>query len=218
MKKCNCCKVDVITTDNKCPLCQKKLVGKCESLFPKNEFNFKKHDLAFKIIIVIGLFTSIVCFLINIIFKIKPFFSIYVFLAFIYLLGFLYIAIKKRSNPSRAIIKLVNITSLFAILFDLITSWHEWSISYVIPIILIIAIIVMSILSIIGKLLVEDFIGYFMLNIIYGLIPIFFILTGIVKMIIPSFICVIVSLFFFIFLFIFEGKNMKTELKRRLHI
>ena len=218
LMKCSHCKVEVLTTDNKCPLCQKPLTGKADAIFPKIDPDFKNHNLVFKIIAVIGLFCSGASLLVNVIFKTKVFFSIYVFLGFLYAIGFLYIAIKKRSNPSRAILSLVTITSIFVLLFDFVTSWRGWSITYVIPIVLAIAIMVMGIMCLASKLLIEDFLGYFLLNIIYGLIPIALVLTGIVKVIVPSFICIIISLFFFIFLLIFEGKNMRTELKRRLHV
>lgn len=218
MAKCKQCKVEVISTEDKCPLCQTPIIGKMDPIFPSIAPDIRNHNLIFKIISILGLFASGVCLIINLVFKTKVFFSLYVFLSFLYLIGFLYITIKKRENPCRVIINLVTITIFFIVSFDLLTGWHSWSINFVIPIVLSVSVITMGIMSLAGNLLVEDFLGYFLLTILYGMIPLVLILTGLVSIVVPSFICIIISFFFLLFLAIFEGRNMKTELKRRLHL
>ena len=218
MAKCIQCNVEVQSTEMKCPLCQNPVTGEMEPVFPYIAPDIRNHNLIFKIITILGLFASGVCLFINLVFKTKVFFSLYVFLSFLYLIGFLYITIKKRENPCRVIINLDTITVFFFFFFYALNGWHKWSITFVLPIVLSISVITMAIMSFAGRLLIEDFLGYFLLTILYGLIPLVLMLSGLVSVVIPSFICLVISFFFLLFLSIFEGKNMKTELKRRLHL
>lgn len=61
MKKCNCCNIELNTSDKYCPLCQNILEGKNEeNMFPEN-IRYKANSLLLKII----LFSSVVVFLVS---------------------------------------------------------------------------------------------------------------------------------------------------------
>jgi len=53
---------------------------------------------------------------------------------------------------------------------------------------------------------------------IFGITPIVFLLTGLLQVVIPTIVCIGVSIVSLSALIIFEGENMKGELKKRLHI
>ena len=101
---------------------------------------------------------------------------------------------------------------------DYFTGRHGWSITFVIPIIFTLAMIVMYMLSKILHLQTGEYIIYLLLDALFGIIPILFLVTDSVKYTIPSFICIMVSLSSVTALIIFEGRTMFSELKRRLHI
>ena len=65
---------------------------------------------------------------------------------------------------------------------------------------------------------ISDYIIYMALFGIFGIIPIIFYLTGSLRIFYPSLICVAQSIISLAALIIFEGENVRAELKRRLHL
>ena len=59
---------------------------------------------------------------------------------------------------------------------------------------------------------------YLIIDCLVGLIPLLLILKGIVKMAIPSVICIIISLLFFAVMTIFFGRALAEEISRRFHM
>ena len=76
----------------------------------------------------------------------------------------------------------------------------------------------MAIAAKILKIGVRDLIVYLFIDIIFGFIPIIFILTGILSVAFPSVICVATSAISLSALILFQGDNMKAELRKKMHI
>ena len=57
-----------------------------------------------------------------------------------------------------------------------------------------------------------------MIDAVFGIVPLVFLLTGMLAVILPSLLCVGISVISMAALFLFEGERMMTELRRRLHI
>jgi hypothetical protein len=112
----------------------------------------------------------------------------------------------------------VAIISLLSIFWDWQTGWRGWSLDYIISIACVTAIIVMYVTARIMKLRVRDYITYALLAGLFGVIPILFILFNWVNVLYPSVICVAISIVFLSAIFIFQGENIKMELKKRMHI
>ena len=89
---------------------------------------------------------------------------------------------------------------------------------YVIPIVSVSAMFVMYVTAKIMNLSVNDYIAYFLLDALFGIIPIIFILLGWINVIYPSAICVAVSIIFLSAIIIFQGENIKAELSKRMHL
>lgn len=97
-------------------------------------------------------------------------------------------------------------------------GWIGWSIDYVIPTICLIAMIVMAVGAKILKIGVRDLIVYLMIDAIFGFIPAIFIIFGWANVIFPSVVCVAASIISLSALILFEGENMKIEIRKRMHI
>jgi uncharacterized membrane protein YdjX (TVP38/TMEM64 family) len=68
------------------------------------------------------------------------------------------------------------------------------------------------------KLSSEDYITYALLNCLFGMIPAAFLLLGWTHTTQPTILCVAVNLVFLAAIFIFEGRNIRRELNRKMHI
>ena len=108
--------------------------------------------------------------------------------------------------------------SLIALMWDLLTGWIGWSINYVIPLVCIFAMISMAIISKIRKLHIEDYILYIIIDGLFGIVPIIFIIFGFLDVLYPSVICIATSVISLSTIIIFEDKKLIAEVKRRLHI
>jgi hypothetical protein len=111
----------------------------------------------------------------------------------------------------------VTVVTALSVFWDWQTGWRGWSIDYLIPIIYVAAELVMYITARIMKLSVRDYITYAMLDALFGILPIIFILFGWVKELYPSVICVTVSVIFLSAIFIFQGEDIKNEWNKRMH-
>jgi predicted neutral ceramidase superfamily lipid hydrolase len=123
-----------------------------------------------------------------------------------------------HGNITKNTIWLTIIISILSIIWDISTDYRGWSIDYVVPIICCFAMVEMFIVANIMKLRIEDYIVYLIIDIIFGIVPLVFFLLGIVKNIYPSLICVAGSIISLSILIIFEGKALKAEIVRRIHL
>lgn len=220
MSYCSKCQIEIRGHLTFCPLCQNELQDKnekVENLYPKVEPRSKSHMLL-KIFGFIALVISILAIFLNLILPSTTLWSILV----VGILGFVWlslaVAIKKHRHIMKYLWYQIMILSLLSIFVDYMTGKNGWSMSIVIPCLLITAMIVMSILPKILHMQVGDYLIYLLLDALIGIIPFIFIMTGDAISHIPSIICILVSLISVIGIVIFEGKTMMGELKRRLHV
>ncbi|MEI3508557.1 MAG: DUF6320 domain-containing protein [Bacilli bacterium] len=123
----------------------------------------------------------------------------------------------RHRNVPKTILWQVVVISILSLLWDYFTGRHGWSITYVIPIICLVGSIDMAIIVKVMKIYITEYIFYFLLTIILGLIPVIFCLTGIVNVYYPSVICFFLNLIALMTMFVFAGDLVIEELKRRLH-
>lgn len=202
-------------------MCQSELVvidEKVEELYPMAYESEAANYMILKIFAFISVVVSILSVFMNIIIPTKVWWSLIVVATFICLWISLSIAISKHKNILKYLLHQSIIISLFSIFLDYFTGRYGWSINFVIPVIFTLAMIVMYILSKILRLQAGEYMIYLLLDALFGIIPILFLVTDSVKYTVPSFICILVSLISVTALIIFEGRTMLSELKRRLHI
>jgi hypothetical protein len=65
---------------------------------------------------------------------------------------------------------------------------------------------------------IQDYILYLMISCVFGIISFVLILTGAVRVVIPSAINFCAAVVFLAFLLFFEGKALWAEIQRRLHL
>ncbi len=220
MKYCNNCKVHVAGNRKNCPLCQEILVGEKfkDEVFPKISFVYKEHGLFFKVMLLVSIIIASVSVAVNILLPQKGVWSLFVLGG----LGSVWVsmitAINKRKNIPKNLVYQVMIISVIVVLWDLLTGWKGWSITYVIPFVCFSAMISMAIISKVLKLYVEDYILYIIIDGLFGLVQIIFIFTGGLSVLYPSLICIVTSVISLSTILIFEEKKLRAEIKRRLHM
>lgn len=65
---------------------------------------------------------------------------------------------------------------------------------------------------------IEDYIAYMLIDILFGVVSLILLLTGVVGSVIPSVICIALSAVFLSALLIFHGNSLMSEISRRMHM
>lgn len=221
MKYCRHCKVDIRQERDKCVLCEnileEELTGKIEEVFPQIPPFYESH-LALKIMIFISIIALVVSFGINMIFPSDINWPILFMFAVISIWGGLFIIVQKRYHIPKKIVWQVIIISILAVFWDYKTGWRGWSLDYVIPIACVSAMIIMYVTAKIMHLSNRDYITYILLDGLFGIIPVIFIIFDLVNVVYPSIISVGFSIISLSAIFIFEGKDIKAEMTKRMHV
>ena len=218
MKQCKKCHVKVNVTDDICPLCQNKLVGKSENnVFPYVPTIKKRFSLFFKILLLVSIIVSLICVAIDHALN-KYHFSLLVIFGFVCLFIILKTTLTKRDSIYKTILWQLVIFAILIISWDYFTGWHGWSLTYAVPILCIVGSVSIAILSIVLHDYLDEELFYFICIALIGMIPLTFVFTNIITNKIPSIICALLNIFCFLGLLIFKSKEILEELKRRMHI
>jgi hypothetical protein len=222
MQYCDHCKVQINGAHLVCPLCggiiEQKESAKEEEVFPQIPTIYQEFNVFIRVLLFISIAVTVISFAVNMIFTRESRWSILVAAGILCMWISLFFIIRKRNNIPKTIVWQVGLLGVLSVLWDASMGWIGWSIDYVIPSICVGAMIVMAVAAKILKIGVRDLIIYFLVDGIFGFIPIIFILFGWLNVIFPSVICVAVSAISLSALMIFEGDSMKTELNKRMHI
>lgn len=221
MKSCKKCAVTVAGNHEQCPLCRNTLVGEGDAAnetFPFVPIVKYEHSLLYRLLQLGSAAAVISALAVNRMLPRHGFWSLFVVAGVACLWIMLSIAVRKRHHILKNVSYQVTIISILSVLWDVFTGWHGWSIDFVIPIAFVAAMCATTILARILKMHAEEYIIYLSLLILYGIIPIVFLLFDWNKIVLPSLICVAVSAFSLAALFILDGGNMVEELKRRMHL
>lgn len=220
MKYCSHCKVNIRGEREKCVLCENILeedMGKSEEIFPEIPPFYESH-LAIKILIFISIVAVVVSFGINMIFPSDINWPILLVFCILSIWIGLIIVVQKRYHIPKKIIWQVIIVSILSVFWDFETGWRGWSVDYVIPIASVSAMLIMYITAKIIKLSIRDYITYALIDGFFGIIPVIFILLDLVDVIYPSIISIGFSIISLSAIFIFQGKAIKAEINKRMHI
>ncbi len=221
MNYCEKCRVHVEGNRKACPLCQNSLTdydGNEQESFPYIPNVFHGNGLFFRILMLISVVGAVVCVLVNLMVPQSGWWSAFVLLGLVCLWVSIAVAVKKRRNVAKNLLYQVVVVSVLCLLWDWLTGWHGWSLDYVIPITCAAALLVLFVVTKAMKRYMEDHIVYLLLGALFGIVPVIFLLTGLVQIILPSLICVAVSVIFMAVLILFEYDSLKKELRRRLHL
>jgi hypothetical protein len=221
MLSCDNCKVSLKGNYEVCPLCGGILQDNGdikEEVFPNIPTIFQEFNIFIRILLLVSIAAIVISFAINLIFTKDSRWSLIVAAGIACMWVSLFFIIRKKNNIPKTIVWQVVLIGILSVLWDWSIGWIGWSLNFVIPAICFGAMIVMAIAAKILKIGVRDLIVYLFIDIIFGFIPIIFLLTGALNVIFPSVICVATSAISLSALILFQGDNMKAELKKKMHI
>lgn len=221
MQKCDNCRISLKGNYEVCPLCGGILVDnekKSEEVFPTLPTIFQEFNFFLRIIILISIAAIVISFAINLIFTKESRWSLLVAAIIACMWLSLFFIIRKKNNIPKTIVWQVVLIIILSVLWDWSIGWRGWSIDFVIPIICFGAMVVMAIAAKILKIGVRDLLVYLFIDIIFGFIPIIFIITGVLSVSFPSVICVATSAISLSALILFQGDNMRAELRKKMHV
>ena len=221
MKYCEKCTVKAAVNTKRCPLCQNRLTelgGGEGSIFPPVMTVYHQFGVFFKLLILGSVAAAVICVAINLMLPQSGMWSMFVVMGVACLWIALAFALRTRHNFLKNLVYQAIVISVLSVVWDWVTGWRGWSIDYVIPIICMVAMVLLAVIVKIKHMEISDYIIYMALFGIFGIIPIIFYLTGSLRILYPSLICVAQSIISLAALIIFEGENVRAELKRRLHL
>lgn len=220
MKKCYKCNVSISSNAVKCPLCNSAIDDDHvdNSVFPVIPNIYTKNKLFFKLLLFVSVFGCVICTIINYIINRKIGWSWFVIAGIISFWLTFITGIKKRHHFIKLLFSEVLLILVASILWDYFTGWYFWSITYVLPFLSIAYIVTLFFLRIFLKNIFRDYVIYIYINSLIGLIPLYFVIKNVLAVRWPSIVCVVFSLFSILALAIFNHRQMKNELERRLHI
>lgn len=221
MQNCTYCKVKIKGEHTVCPLCAGILDDKGdpkEDVFPRIPTIYQEFNLFIRILILISVVAVVASFAVNMIFTKEARWSLLVAAGVLCMWISLFFIIRKKNNIAKTILWQVGVISILSFIWDVSMGFIGWSIDYVIPSVCVLAMIVMAIGAKILKIGVRDLIVYLLIDAIFGFVPIIFLLFGWLNVNFPSIICVAASIISLSALILFEGDNIKNELKKRMHI
>ncbi|WFA08996.1 DUF6320 domain-containing protein [Tissierella sp. Yu-01] len=222
MQYCNHCKVYIKENRNKCTLCGNALSVEDtqngdKMTFPKIPPFYHSH-LAMKIMIFISIAAVVLSFSINAMFPTTINWPLFLLFGLISMWLCLIVIIQKRYHIPKKIIWQVVIISVLSLFWDWRTGWRGWSLDFVIPIACMSAMLLMYVTAKVLRLSVNDYVTYALIDGVFGIIPLLFIIFDWVNIIYPSVISVALSIITLAAIFIFQGDNIKQELNKRMHI
>lgn len=221
MLYCDKCKVKIQGRPDFCPLCQGSLSGTPDSgdSYPAVKTKPSKLNFAIKIAALSSIAAILICFAINFsttghvagwwLYPLAG--TISVWIAFT-------IAIHLHRNIEKTIVITAFICSAISFLWDLFTGYKGWSLDFVLPIAACVAMLSMAVVAQVLKLRIQQYIFYLVIDIIIGIISLVLLICGVIQVVIPSAICVATSAISLTALLIFNGKSLKSEIERRLHL
>ena len=219
MSKCYKCNVTINSNTDICPLCKSRLeVNNSFDVFPELENKYKKHSLVISILRLCSLIAICVCLFINYIISNEISWSSFVIISIICFWLTLVTALRDRKSFLKMMFAEIFLAIISSIFWDILTGWHMWSINYVFPFLCAIYSIIMLIMRIFIKNNIKDNFSYITFNSAMGLLPGILLLFDIVTVSWPSYICVITSIVILLFIYTFNKRQLKNEIKRRLHI
>lgn len=221
MKYCEKCHVDVEGKRSLCPLCQSPLqegTGDSEEAFVFIPTIYRQHSLFFRIFIFISVCAAVISVAVNLMLPKSGIWSLFVVVGVGCMWLSISFSIHLRRNLFRNLMYQVAAVLVLSVLWDIFTGWHGWSLDYVVPCTCMLALVALAILSCVMHLEVREYLIYVCIACVLGILPLIVFFFGMLRITIPSLVCVALSIITLVSLFLFHGEHMVSELRRRLHL
>lgn len=222
MKYCDKCKVKVRGSDELCPLCRNTLSGDAEpdgSLYPVVRTLYGQHKLLFQLMLLGSVAAAVISVAVNIMVGGEHgWWSVFVVLGIGCSWIILALALNRMHCIPKYIASQVAVLILLGAVWDYMTGWRGWSLDFVLPCASIAAMLSLAIVSKVMRMPPGDYVVYLLLSVLFGAIPAVLAAFGLIKIMLPTVVCVSCGIVTMAALVIFEGKNMCAELVRRFHM
>lgn len=220
MLYCPKCKTDIEGNKGCCPLCQGELTDKAEGYdaymyVPPEKFS---RNLMFRIVSFACACAIILAVALNFIIGSEYWWSLFAVAGVASIWVTLSIGITYRKRLFKNITFQLYFITAAAVLWDVATGWQGWSIDFVLPCACVAYMFSIFVLSKVIKGPQNSYVIYLVLDAAYGIVPLIFVLTGVLNVVYPSVICVACSLISIFGLLIFDGRALKEEISKKLHI
>lgn len=217
MKKCNSCNILFYTTEKLCPLCQNKLLGNSQSVFPIN-YRYKTVTMINKVILFLSISLAIVSIFIDLLLNKQITWSLVVILGLITN----HIIIQTILRSYKDTLSMLGKYGIVIMVISFI--WYFYTkntiiTNYIIPILCILELVFTGILSIILRnSYVLRYIRLILLNVFISIIPTILVLFKLTTFNILAYTASIISLILLTALIIFYYEELKDELSRIFNI
>lgn len=220
MYYCKKCGFSLTGTAKKCPFCQSDLMGEPdgETVFPEIPMKELQEGMFIRLLALGTIIVAAVCIAVNDTWQKYGWWSAFVAAGLFSVWIVAGIAVKKHSNPLKAVLWQVCVGPLLAFAWDFWTGFRGWSVDFFMPILYICSLLVMSIIVRFTHLKPQDYLLYLVWNLLLGLIPLVLLFGGMLRITYPSVICVLVSVVGFAGLVLFKGPALKAEWIRIFHL
>lgn len=190
-----------------------------EKKFPGyREKSGQKVKMGYRIFTFISLFITIICGMVDYIAEKKLTWAWFVAAGCLCMWVIVSMAIKKRRNLLKNLMWQFLFISAAGLIWDGLTGWHGWSADFLLPLAQLAVLGAIPVIAYLCHMAREDYLYYLMQACIFGLIPLILLLVGVVTVPGPSVISGGLSILAMSGLFIFMGKNVKKEIRKKLRM
>ena len=226
MKTCPHCHIQVGGNAAYCPLCQNRLSGPDDApWWPKITPRVRRFGMLFKIVAFLLLAANVVAGAIDFLLVEEPHRheSLLMLVWVIAILLVLRSLLRRRYNGPRQVFQLLLLVSALLIFTDWFHGYTGYSVDLVIPILCSVTLVCNFIFAFWRSRFTQNALVYMLLNIGIGVLPYLLLLfqvgTGRVDArSMPWVICLIISVITCLGLIIFQGRALRIELEKRLHM
>lgn len=221
MKRCRHCGVAVLGSRANCPLCQSPLSGEWDGEapdFPPLPPHSPVRALALRILAFLTIVALCVCTAVNIMRPEHGYWVLYVLGGFASAWVLFLLFWKKMKSVLKNLIYQTGAAAVLCVLWDLATGWNLWSLNFALPIVFTVCMALMLLLALVRHIPPADSLLYFGESILLALVPLVFLLCGILTVPLPAIICASAAVVFLAGLVMFYWNPFWAEIRRRFHI
>ena len=219
MSKCLKCDVDVISVNNRCPLCDGELKkwNDSESIYP-TRVSVIKYAFVRKIILLIAILCSVSVCILNYYLTPKIKWSLFVVLQIILTCKVLSKILSGRNKVMKVIFISNFLVCGLSIFWDFYVGFRGWSLDYVLPSLCITYGIFALALRIVNYFAFRENSSYIYFNIALGFVPMILLHFGYIKVDVLAYLAGIIAFLNLIILIIFDWTYLKNYITKKLHI
>ena len=226
MKTCPHCHIRVGGDTGYCPLCQNRLTGEQGTpWFPPTAPRIHRASLFFKVVAFVVLTLTVIAGAVDFLLVDDPHlhFSLLMLVWGLAALAVLRVLLRRRYNGPRLVFNLLLLVSALIVFTDWFNGYTGYSLDLVVPILCSVTLVCNFIFAFLHSRFTANALVYLLMNIGVGLLPYILLFFRIDRgridgHSIPWVLCLIISVVTFLGLVIFKGRDLRSEIEKRLHL